>query len=1359
MAFWSSLVSRYTKRRGSSLVRKTKHLLIERLEDRQLLSGLGLNDAVVAPLSLSGSGVSGDYLPPEISVMTTPTVLSSTATPYDPPKNVEAWIDGHTVRFRADVDGTWRDGHQDYSETQIITDLVVNDGYVAWTVGNQDASGRVVARRVGFAVYDFDDAQWKIGQSANLGILSVFQFENHDGVVSWTVGYPDASRSAYVPREIGAAAYDPVLKEWKVFQTAASLGRRTIVETANSNRVVAWTIGLPDGTGHRPAWIGMAYYDIEAQQWKRFQISVPAGLEVRDLSVGWQSVWWQAKRSDSGVVQELGAAAFDAARHVWKSTQTNYGSDWQILNAQQNDGIAAWTAVKKDASGHVVNNRIALTSYDSRIGGFQTKTMTLAANQTITQLVTADSMVAWVMEATDGAGTTTRSLGTAFYDAAQRMWKISATPKGANIRFENITINSGLVSWTVSRPDASGGWVQRTVGVAAYDPGRGQWQSFSSPEAANRSIVDVQNHKGVVAWTIGYADGDVYVARNVGMVAYDYGLGSFRFEVSDHDLATQVSMLTVRDGVLAYSTLNNIVLRTYDRTSQNWQVYSSSNPSTVRIHQIVLRKGLAAWSVASASGFDETFLPREVGYAVYDNLAGGWQTGVDSFTGDPANRIENLHIEEVAVQFSVGGTAYRRTYDAVTKTWGSGDPTTVSRFVMTPTAVPLNRSVVFMNSSIGYEEVMYDYGDGYFDDAGFHVFSKAGVYTVTQGAFGPDTTDTSHQAVAVLPTSSPTDIGTISSSSTTLIDQSPSNGVLWYQLQVAADGAFTADVSGVGVDPNTEIALVALNANGLYQLLAAGATHLGYAGVTAGTTYYLMVAGLSGNVDVTLANPATLSLADPEVTILGTPGDDVVTIGYDGGFFAILNGVPYYLNPAVSRVIFQGDEGQDQVAVYGSDGDDVVTMGVLGGDPGAEVTAPGFHVSVFGSEQVQFAGGAGHDVAEIVDTPFDDTFTGRLGRSVLSGGGLQFEALDTEIVHAYHRDGGNDVADLYDTDGKDFFVGSPAWSRITSADYDYFVRAKGFAVVRGHAENGGLDAAELRDSAGDDVFITTPQWARMNGPDFTTLVQGFERVSGVSSSGGDDASFLAGSSGDENLAGAPGAVVMVGSAFAEAASGFKQTTVYSMGGIDSLSITDTPGDDEFVMRPRLLTLGGSGYNLQIQGYANMQVTASQGGTDVVHMYDSAADDLVQGGPDLLTMTGPGYSLRADLFDYVHAYSLAGGNDRAELYDSAGDDTFVGRPTFAWLSGSNYFIRLREFEEVAVDASNTGDDHASLYDSSVADNLVATALGLEFSGGPASQPFHYGLSGFSQVRAVASDDLNTSSVTPALPYDVILQGDW
>ncbi|NMC19472.1 MAG: hypothetical protein GYA33_03535 [Thermogutta sp.] len=1355
MAFWKSLLPRRTKPRISRRTRKSTRLLLESLEDRQLLSGLGLNDPVVAPLSLSGSGVSGDYLPPEIGVMTTPTVLQSTALPYAPPSTVEAWVDGHTVRFRAEVGDVWQDGSQDYLDSQIITDLIVNDGYVAWTVGTQDSLGRVVARRVGFAVYDTDAAQWIVGQSANLGRLSVFQFENRQGVVSWTVGYPEGS--AFVPREIGAAAYDATLKEWKFFQTAGSLGKRTIVETANNEGVVAWTIGLPEGAGHRPAWIGMAYYDAEVHEWKRFQTSVPADLEARDLSVGWQSVAWQAKRPDTGTVQELGAAFFDTARHTWKSTQTSDELGWQVTDAASSPGIQAWVSVKKDASGTVVNNRLTLTAYDSRIGGFQTKTLTLAANQTITQLVSNDSMAAWVMEATDAGGAVTRSLGTAFYDAAQKKWKLSSTSEGTNVRFDNISISNGLAAWTVSRPDGSGGWVQRTVGIAAYDPGRGLWQSFSSPEAANRSIVDVRNHGGIVAWTIGYEDGGSCVARNVGAAAYDYGLGQWQLRLSTHDLATSVSMLEVQHGTFAYSTLNDVVLGTYDRTSQTWQIYQSSNPTTVRIHQITLRKGLAAWSVAYASGFDDTFQPRDVGYGVYDNTAGGWRTAVESFAGDPANRIENLHIEEAAIYFSVGGTPYRRTYDVNTQTWGTGDPTTVSRFVVTPAAVPLNRSVVFMNASIGYDDVLYDYGDGYFDDAGFHTYSSAGVYTVTQAAFGPAETDTSIQTVAVLPTRTAAPLGTVSTLD--LINQSPSSGTLWYSFRVAADGAFTADVSGAGVGAGTQTALVTLDADGLYQLLAADAAHLDYAGVTAGTTYYLMVAGLSGNVDVTLANPATLSLGEPEVAILGTSGDDTIEIGYDRGFYAVLNGVPYELDPLVSRVSFQGRDGNDRVVVHGSDGDDVVTMGVYGGDVGADVTAVGFSVSVRGTEQVAFLGGAGQDVAEIIDTPFDDVFTGRLGSSVLEGGGFRFEAAETEIVHAYRRNGGDDVADLYDTDGKDFLVGTPLWSRITSADYDYFVRAKGFAEVRAHALDSGLDSAELRDSAGDDTFIAAPQLASMAGHRYKIQADGFEQMVGRSLSGGNDVAYLRGSDGAESLSGAPGAIAVAGGDFAQAAYGFRETTVYSMGGSDSASITDTAGDDEFVMAPRLLTFQAGGHNLRIQGYARTEVTASQGGNDVVHIYDSAGDDNFGGGRGAVTMTGRGYTLTANLFDYVHAYSLAGGNDQAALQDSAGDEIFVGRPTLTRLSGSDYTIRLREFEQVDATSDNGGNDYALLYDSDVADHLAATAFGLEFSGGPASQSFRYRVHGFSQVRAVASDNQNTKSVDPAALAYLSLTGQW
>ena len=143
-------------------------------------------------------------------------------------------------------------------------------------------------------------------------------------------------------------------------------------------------------------------------------------------------------------------------------------------------------------------------------------------------------------------------------------------------------------------------------------------------------------------------------------------------------------------------------------------------------------------------------------------------------------------------------------------------------------------------------------------------------------------------------------LGTVGSQ--ILADQSPEDGILWYQLQPAADGAFTVHIAGDGITANTAVAFLTKDATGQYSLLGSGTTHAEAASVTAGTTYYVAVSGLDDVVNVQLDNPATLPLAAPQQTIFGTEGDDVIEITRGSAFTVTVNGETVTLDPAVTQL-------------------------------------------------------------------------------------------------------------------------------------------------------------------------------------------------------------------------------------------------------------------------------------------------------------------------------------------------------------------------------------------------------------------------------------------------------------------------
>ncbi|MGB9688128.1 hypothetical protein [Thermogutta sp.] len=1213
-------------------------------------------------------------------------------------------------------------------------------------------NGQIVARKVGVAIYDTNQGAWKTADSPNLGVLAVTQLESRDGIVAWTIGYSTAN--GFIPREVGAAVYDPDATDggWKFFQTNTSDGTRTIEELLLNNGGVGWTIGDPASGSPTPIRsVGMATYDFVTHEWARFQVNARANERFINVANGGGAMFWAITRdgnANAGAPQDFGVAVYDEARHEWKTNRTNYGGTYVLGDFDLGDGVAAWTLTQDG-----VKVGIGMGAWDSRAGGVVFRKIPLASHQEVDRLVVEGQIVAWV--ARDRANVNNQQIFLATYDAGQSLWKTWSGSVATNQQIGDLQVD-GWAAWTIRRQDGSGQWVDRSVMVAVYDPGRGVWKTFQSPEATNRSVINLGLSQSIAAWKIGYADGlgGNYVPRNVGAVSYDYLTGQFKYNVTTYDDGTFVEYTAVGDGVAAWSTGSNVTVLVYDPVAQSFKTASTAHANNVRIRSLTTAGRLVAWTVAYPSGFDDSFIPRDVEFAAYDTQIQAWVLGGESY---PTGQVTDLFIENQFVNYAVNGTGYRRAYDAWTSSWGTGEPVAVSTFLVAPTVVPVNRGITVLDWSMGATDGFIDYGDGWKSDSRLttHAYRVAGVYTLSQQVFGPGGSDSSLATIVAIPSRSPIDLGTISS--TTLPAQSPTNGTLWYSFQVAADGAFTANVSGAGVSSNTAMALCTSTGE-LYSLVGTGTTSLAIPSVTAGTTYYLMISGLTGTVNVTLDNPPTLSLEDRVVTVRGTPGDDEAYLGYFGAPAALVNGVFMSFEPGTTGVLFDGDTGQDTVGIYGTDGDEHAVLGLFeGNSPGVDVTGLGYQLFARNSEDVTFVGGGGQDVAELGDTPGADLFTVQPGLAVMSGSGLRFAAQDVPIVHGYSRRGGNDEAQLTGTSEKDQGLVTPQWTSVRSIDGSYFARAKGFKQV---TVNGGegADSVEFRDSSGKDILTVAPGTARMSYPGVSVIATSFEQVQGSFSGSGQDEAYLFGSSGDDTLTAEPFKATLQAGDLRAVINGASQIVAASMGGQDSATLLDSTGDDTVVARPRDVSLTGTGYLVRVLGYKNVVAEAARGGTDVAHLYDSAGDDLFIGRPGEAVFQGPGFSNTVRAFDYVHAYSIVGGRDVAQLYGSSGDDEFVSWPDWARLSGPGYFIRVKMFEEVTVD-SDGGNDTAVVNDSPGPDSLVATGTEFRLSGNGSSIAYLHKLLGFERIRARSHGGANTKSVDPAALAYLLLSGQW
>jgi subtilisin family serine protease len=454
---------------------------------------------------------------------------------------------------------------------------------------------------------------------------------------------------------------------------------------------------------------------------------------------------------------------------------------------------------------------------------------------------------------------------------------------------------------------------------------------------------------------------------------------------------------------------------------------------------------------------------------------------------------------------------------------------------------------------------------------------------------------------------------------------------------------------------------------------------------TAGQEVYLRVVGVSSNVDFVCTN--AVSLANGQLTVIGTSGNDSISLVSGSAHELTVNGVSYsFAIAAAQSIAIDAGEGIDSISIVGTAANEQVTLA-----PGSlEFQSSEWQLSATGFDVVNIAGGGGVDSVTMADSAGDDIFVARHRYASLSGSNFGFEVQDFANVTVVASTG-NDTATLHDTAGDDVFS---SWhNRANLAGADYFHEAVGFDTVTAFA-TAGNDIAHMRDSSGDDLFSTWHNRAVMTGNGYWNDARGFDQAIGYASTGNDTA-YLRDSAGDDAYTTWHNRAVMTGNGYWNDARGFDRTFGLASTGKDTAHLRDSAGDDVYTSWVDRATIVGAGFSHDARGFDSTIAYASTG-NDTAYFYDSAGDDFFNTWHNRAMMIGAGYSNDARGFDRAFAFASTG-FDTAYLRDSAGDDTYTTWHNRAVMTGNGFWNDARGFDRTFGFAT-TGNDLAFLRDS-------------------------------------------------------------
>ena len=185
----------------------------------------------------------------------------------------------------------------------------------------------------------------------------------------------------------------------------------------------------------------------------------------------------------------------------------------------------------------------------------------------------------------------------------------------------------------------------------------------------------------------------------------------------------------------------------------------------------------------------------------------------------------------------------------------------------------------------------------------------------------------------------------------------------------------------------------------------------------------------------------------PEITVMGTSGNDTISIGNnDTSVWVTVNGSRNtYPISAVGEINVRGIGGNDTLLINGTDANEEVSLRANGS---IQYLGSGFNIAATSIEKSRIRGNGGDDKGTFFDSSGNDRFEVRTAFAQMVGAGYRnrVEGFETVVGKAT---GGTDTALLFDSAGNNTFIGRKSESDLKGDGISF--KAQNFEKVLAYA--------------------------------------------------------------------------------------------------------------------------------------------------------------------------------------------------------------------------------------------------------------------------------------------------------------------
>ena len=313
------------------------------------------------------------------------------------------------------------------------------------------------------------------------------------------------------------------------------------------------------------------------------------------------------------------------------------------------------------------------------------------------------------------------------------MHRFLATYLGAFIFSWLLSLGSH-VAWGYYPPlQATASYTTHSVTYSVYNPEK--QQGYSATLETLGTVVDLQQHNGVIAWVVQY--GTTY---DVSMVTFDPVLNTFQGDTKGP--FHSVGHFNVMDGLVAYSIIDmsgnpGYGCATYDPDKGTWQYDTDTVTGGITLTlDVINQDGVVVYkyyNIYSGGHFSEAFNAQ-----LYDAKIGAWSNQAIEGCDDISMA---LYVSNATVYWrcGTGGTLWFCGYVGMAR-WEFGETTApVAYFVAQPKLGTSPLWVWFTDMSIGGTTWNWNFDDnsGSTNRSPHHTFTSPGTFWVSLQINGP----------------------------------------------------------------------------------------------------------------------------------------------------------------------------------------------------------------------------------------------------------------------------------------------------------------------------------------------------------------------------------------------------------------------------------------------------------------------------------------------------------------------------------------------------------------------------------------------------------------------------------------------